>query len=340
MGTGFRDDAPITEKKGSSGKGPDFKYAVMSMQGWRSEMEDTHRIEVPFSRDPPFNKWSFFAVFDGHSSKQIAKGAAANIVEALLSTTQFQELAKEVTKNGDKLSSRARQLLGEGLKAGFMKLDVAMREKCASQAEQTTGGCTALCAILTPSHVFLANLGDSRGVYNRQGQEIFATKDHKPTDHKEHKRIQEAGGEVHRGRVEGSLAMSRTLGDYQYKCEPNLPLHKQEVSPEPSVFVLERNRDTEDFLVLACDGIFDVVQNEELIDLINARKIVTDDLEYVTQQILDTCLSKGSTDSMTMILVAFDNAPEPKEASTEKGKQRMAHVERQGHDTPVRAHKR
>lgn len=58
-------------------------------------MEDTHRIEVPFSRDPPFNKWSFFAVFDGHSSKQIAKGAAANIVEALLSTTQFQEVFRE-----------------------------------------------------------------------------------------------------------------------------------------------------------------------------------------------------------------------------------------------------
>lgn len=55
-------------------------------------MEDAHRIEIPFGSKPPFNDWSFFAVFDGHSSKQIAKGAAANIVEALFCTRQFQEV--------------------------------------------------------------------------------------------------------------------------------------------------------------------------------------------------------------------------------------------------------
>lgn len=61
--------------------------------------------------------------------------------------------------------------------------------------------------------------------------------------------------------------------------------------------------------MLACDGIFDVLSNNELCTLINSRLSVTQDLEQAANQILDICLSKGSRDNMTLVLVVFDAAP-------------------------------
>ena len=78
-------------------------------------------------------------------------------------------------------------------------------------------GCTAVCAIVSDNHLVVANAGDSRCVLSRDGKAVALTEDHKPNNEEEFSRIMKAGGFVADGRVNGSLNLSRALGDLEYK---------------------------------------------------------------------------------------------------------------------------
>jgi len=109
-------------------------------------------------------------------------------------------------------------------------------------------------------------------------------------------------------RVNGSLAVSRALGDYEYKMVEGMGPCEQLVSPEPEITVQKRDDDDE-FLVLACDGIWDVMNNEELCDFIRYQLSIHDNVETICSSIIDTCLHKGSKDNMSVVLVALNGAP-------------------------------
>jgi serine/threonine protein phosphatase PrpC len=116
-------------------------------------------------------------------------------------------------------------------------------------------------------------------------------------DQAERQRIQEAGGTVLIQRVNGSLAVSRALGDFEYKNNPNRRPDQQLVSPEPEVTYYTHSAATKpdeqiSFIVLACDGIWDVMTNEELATYILGRLHVTDDLCEIANSVLDMCLYK------------------------------------------------
>ncbi|KAJ8365438.1 hypothetical protein SKAU_G00142690 [Synaphobranchus kaupii] len=118
-------------------------------------------------------------------------------------------------------------------------------------------------------------------------------------------------------RVNGSLAVSRALGDYDYKCVDGKGPTEQLVSPEPEVFEIARAPEDE-FVVLACDGIWDVMSNEELCEFVGSRLEVYDDLERVCNSVVDTCLHKGSRDNMSVVLVCLPNAPKVSEEAKKK----------------------
>jgi hypothetical protein len=128
-------------------------------------------------------------------------------------------------------------------------------------------------------------------------------------DQAERQRIQEAGGTVLIQRVNGSLAVSRALGDFEYKNNPNRRPDQQLVSPEPEITCHTRNLTTNSgkqdehvaFIVLACDGIWDVMTNEELAAYILGRMHVTDDLSEISNSVLDMCLYK-----VCLIIFLFD----------------------------------
>ena len=82
------------------------------------------------------------------------------------------------------------------------------------------------------------------------------------------------------------------MGDYEYKNLKDRGPCEQLVSPEPEIFVRDRDDEHDEFLVLACDGIWDVMNNEDLCNFIHSRLLLTDDLEAVTNQVIDTCLYK------------------------------------------------
>ena len=78
-------------------------------------------------------------------------------------------------------------------------------------------GCTATVALITPIEIYVANAGDSRTVMSEKGNTVELSKDHKPDLPQERSRIIKAGGEVADGRVNGMLALSRAIGDFDYK---------------------------------------------------------------------------------------------------------------------------
>ena len=166
-------------------------------------------------------------------------------------------------------------------------------------------GSTAVCAIITPMHIVIANCGDSRAVLFA-GQECkFATIDHKPTMSAERARIIAAGGSVVGDRVCGDLAVSRSLGDFSFKNVPSLPDEQQKVSAEADISTVERVPD-HTVLTLACDGIWDVVTNDEFGRMLHMFSEGQMQLHEICESILDKCLALGSHDNMTLILIELN----------------------------------
>ncbi|XP_034942633.1 protein phosphatase 1B isoform X2 [Chelonus insularis] len=283
-------DTPNTEKYNEHGSGNDLRYGVASMQGWRVEMEDAHRAITGL--EGGLSDWSYFAVFDGHAGALVSAHSAEHLLDSIVETEEFK--SEDVIK---------------GIHSGFLRFDHKMRDL--PEMSEDKSGSTAVCAFISPKHIYIANCGDSRAVLYSSRCPVFSTRDHKPALPAEKERIQAAGGSVMVERVNGSLAVSRALGDYEYKNVEGRGPCEQLVSPEPEIFVRDRDMEHDEFLVLACDGIWDVMTNEDLCNFIYSRLLLTDDLEDVTNQVIDTCLHKGSRDNMSIVLVTFPAAPKP-----------------------------
>ena len=110
---------------------------------------------------------------------------------------------------------------------------------------------------MTKTEIICANAGDSRTVLSKGGIAIDLSKDHKPTNVYEARRIKNAGGFVEEGRVNGALALSRALGDFEYKRNQKLKAKEQAVTALPDVKTVPITSDTQ-FIMLACDGVWDV----------------------------------------------------------------------------------
>lgn len=132
-------------------------------------------------------------------------------------------------------------------------------------------GCTAVVALLSGRDLFVANAGDSRAVVCRDGKVVEMSYDHKPEDDLELARIRKAGGRVTLdGRVNGGLNLSRAIGDHGYKANKELPAEEQMISALPDLkrVTIEPN---DEFMVLACDGIWNYMSNEEVVGYVKQR---------------------------------------------------------------------
>ncbi len=145
-------------------------------------------------------------------------------------------------------------------------------QQCALREHAVQAGCTAVVVLRVGDLMYCANAGDSRGVLCRGNGKVHPlSEDHKPTSITELGRIEKAGGFVNaNGRVNGNLNLSRSLGDMKYKQVPKLLPKDQMITAEPDITVTEV-LPTDRFFVLACDGVWDVLSNQEICDFICAR---------------------------------------------------------------------
>nr|CDS23125.1 protein phosphatase 1b [Echinococcus granulosus] len=302
-------DKPNTRKSSDSGKGNNVAYGVSSMQGWRMEMEDAHVAKTSLPGE--LKTWCYFGVFDGHAGSRVSELCSKYLLDHILNTPIFKELIASTEKHG------AIEEIKGGIVAGFMAFD----EFILKDSPQEKSGSTSVVAFVTPTHYFIANCGDSRGVLIKSGKVAFSTEDHKPINPKEHRRITDAGGHVILSRVNGSLAVSRALGDFDYKQIKGQSPADQLVSPEPDVTAIARVKAEDEMLVLACDGVWDVFSNDQLCEYLIHRLKCSCSLSEACEETIDTALFKGSRDNMTMLIVGLDSMPTPDPEMTKLDKE-------------------
>jgi len=189
-----------------------------------------------------------------------------------------------------------------------------------------SAGCTAVCVIITDTHVVCANAGDSRAVLCRGGRAVPLSRDHKPNDRLERRRVLAAGGMVKeintpgvngrtgrvQYRVNGDLNLSRAIGDLRHKTRPDLRHDQQAITSTPDVHYEVREPDDE-FVVLACDGVWDVRSNKQVCD--EVREGIRDgrSLQDIGETILDACLCQDpkaaqgmGADNMTLVIAKME----------------------------------
>ena len=294
-------DKPVTEKDSDNDTlEGGLLYSGSAMQGWRVNMEDSHCAKGLVIGG---EKASLVCVFDGHGGDLVAIEAAKRVQPTM-----------QTALSGCSDTSNPKEI-GEKMQEGFMTLDEDLKKMAPVQSGEDQSGCTAIVAIITKTHIIVANAGDARGIL-MQGDAVKPMSfDHKPTNEGETKRIEAAGGCVSMRRVNGDLAVSRALGDFTYKQTDSMPAKDQMVSAFPDIEIAERDG-SEQFLLLCCDGIWDVMSNDEagaFIQQLIIRKYAGEPLSKANERLLDKCLEKGSRDNMSAVLVVNPSAITPGE---------------------------
>jgi serine/threonine protein phosphatase PrpC len=143
-------------------------------------------------------------------------------------------------------------------------------------------------------------------VLRRHGKVLPLSFDHKPSDIAERRRILLAGGAVKGKRVDGDLAVGRAFGDFSYKGDKELSIEKQRVTVMPDLIVYPRDTVGDEFIILACDGIWDVASNKQCTEFVQSLLSEGEtDLGNICEEALDTCLDRNSRDNMTMMLIGL-----------------------------------
>lgn len=323
---------PKTEKASEDGENGMLRYGLSSMQGWRASMEDAHAAH-PYLDEST----SYFGVYDGHGGKAVSKFCAKFLHQQVLrheaylagdiatslqkSFLRMDEMMRgqrgwrELAVLGDKMEKLSGMLEGfiwspRSSEANERADEWAFEEGPHSDFSGPNCGSTACVAVIRGNKLVVANAGDSRCVLSRKGQAHNLSKDHKPDLEVEKDRILKAGGFIQVGRVNGSLNLARAIGDMEFKQNKYLPAEKQVVTADPDVTSVELCEDDE-FLVIACDGIWDCMSSQQLVDFIHGQLKTENKLSVVCEKVFDRCLAPTAggegCDNMTMILIQFKN---------------------------------
>ena len=168
-------------------------------------------------------------------------------------------------------------------------------------------GSTATMSLVIGNTIYVINLGDSRTVVYKypknknSPQLVYASDDHKPDNPIETKRIYQAGGFVEKeegddSRLDGYLAISRSFGDFDLKYSKNTNEFKGPLSIEPDIKIITKKNDFKYYAIIACDGLWDVMDNKSAIKYIH-----TYGADNGAKNLTDIALHKGSTDNVSVI---------------------------------------
>ncbi|KZV58207.1 putative protein phosphatase 2C 6 [Dorcoceras hygrometricum] len=309
-------------------------WGLSSICGRMSEMEDSviahpHFLNIPshmFGDGQilgPENQDSdltshLFGVFDGHGGSQVADYCREHLHRALAEELSISSEANSQNENG---LHNWKEEWTKVFVSCLRKLDdevggfpiAASRNPVRPPIASDSVGSTAVVAVVCSTHIIVANCGDSRAVLCRGKASMPLSVDHKPNREDECARIEAAGGRVINWegyRVSGVLAMSRSIGDRYLRPY---------VIADPELMFVPRTKEDE-CLILASDGLWDVMTNQEACDLARRRMLLwhkkngatiskergqgvdpaaQDAADYLTQ----FALCRGSKDNISVVVV-------------------------------------
>lgn len=246
----------------------------------------------------------FFGVYDGHNGEKAS---------AYLSDLLPRRFAETCAKHETEKSADVKEVFPKLLEDVFEKSEgelsdylVGNKHYCGS----TGVTCTLVADRAGAHHLFCANVGDSRAVMSRGGVAVPLSNDHKIEYGNEKQRIIDAGGWIRSGRVNGVINLARTFGDVEYKALKEESWGKKFkadlISAEPEIQHELLTTDDE-FIVLASDGIFDVMSDQAVVN--SVRQNLADDCDLVTaaERLIATAINDlGSVDNCSVVVVYLD----------------------------------
>lgn len=279
-------DVPLLTQYGSHGdinvNGLKRAKKTVQMKGLKSggaqyQMEDDWDVFYPYEGS---NDRALFCVFDGHAGKDAAAAAKdkfpsifANLVDDAITDDENPDLSEEFKK-------------------AFLQTDEAMKD-------YEYEGCTATTVYLwrQGGSRFLqsANVGDSSAVLVHDGTATMISFDHRPTNAQEVERIRAMGIPMNPGQTRlNGLAVSRALGDHFPKSV------ECGIIAEPFVSALVQLDAMHSHLIVASDGVWDVVSPQRAYDLIRNEE----DAEEAAKLLIKTVTKSAKcTDNVSCIVV-------------------------------------
>lgn len=281
---------------------------IISKCGRRPSNEDVERYKMNLSVDgfrvnSELAATDFFVVCDGHGGREVADYIAPNLEKYLMKKSLIYPLDHDYI-------IRVYNYLQKQLRSHPQNI----AKYC---------GCTALVAALyldqrKNRYVQIINIGDCRSVLSRNGLAIPLSIDHKPSWPDEKKRIDEVNLKYCTNKrvrfVEGDfrigdLSVSRAFGDLD-----NTPY----VTHIPDVYN-HRLYNTDEFIIVACDGLWDVLRNEEAVNFVRDHRENNHINLYniphiypknnrtnnIAEKLADYAIARGSTDNISIIIIFF-----------------------------------
>jgi len=274
----------IFEKNASSVR--EYAYNEDPNYRCRGAMEDKAKLIDKFTNNPDVG---LFAIYDGHGGAEIAKYLKNRIPEVLTKT--FSR-----TNNKFELDD-----INYDIENSFNKVFNKVDEEIKLMPESEYMGSTAVVVLIckekdhisplsTRRVIYCANVGDSRCVLISNFGVRRLSYDHKASDPSEIDRVNSTGGMIFNGRVFGQLIITRAFGDSSLK--------RYGVSVTPHICKSFIN-DKDKYLVLASDGVWDVIEDDELLRL--SQSVTNSD--ELTKLIIKTSILRGTQDNLSCIVL-------------------------------------
>ncbi|TID29886.1 hypothetical protein CANINC_001525 [Pichia inconspicua] len=273
-------------------------------------------------------KINIYGVFDGHGGSGASK-FVSGILPLILKRSISDEInslsLEDKLKLLDPTNDETMLLIDfpKIIKDCFMDIDYKFYYD-----PNNNSGTTAVVVILFKDYIITANSGDSRCILSRNGSVKNLSFDHKPKNLGELMRIHNDGGYVAQNRVNSILALSRAFGDFSFKLRNNnhltkfvpsktnkkirlTPPEELQVTVEPDIIIQKYQKLQDEFLVVACDGIWDCYKSGDLVHLIRQQLALGKNLTNINDLILNNCISMANTitgigfDNMTIIIIAL-----------------------------------
>ena len=245
-----------------------FSYHEDKNLKYRQAMEDIGIMIPDLTTD---YKTSLFGIFDGHGGSDVVKFVKDRLPQ--LMKTYLIDLCPVET----------------AFKKAFKKVDEELRF-----FDSEYIGTTATLVLIKDNKIYCANVGDSKAyiIYDQNYKQISS--DHKCTVEEEKNRVLSSGGKIHKNRVMGQLILTRTLGDLYVK--------QFGVINTPDISVNEIN-DKIKYVVLASDGVWDVIDLDTLVGMGKSGKYVGEFCE----DIVKLSIQKGTKDNVSCIVISFQD---------------------------------
>ncbi|KNC52858.1 protein phosphatase 2C isoform gamma [Thecamonas trahens ATCC 50062] len=275
----------------------DFEYGidvgVHAIRGVRPSMED-HHIIIPFAAESgsgPVDRnikprIAFCGVYDGHGGKRASEYVSKHLHNVIATSQHF-----------------AHRRIREAIEEGFAKVEEGWMSK--AYEGNMEDGTTAVVALLVNNLLWVANVGDSECVLVRNGAPTCLSIVHNAkTNHAEEVRVVQAGGRIRRSRLVHpiwavlNIGVTRSIGASSLKAGPNTDGKPSGLIAEPDINCVELTHEDE-FLILACDGLWDVLSYQDAADFVSAA--LADGAPAA---------DKGSLDNITALVVVFNMAGE------------------------------